>query len=181
MPGHVFADGDRIALRVPEQEDTDFLARNVNDPEIRASRTPQDPTGRDDVTQFVGGTMGRAGDSLALLACENDRQVGVVILNREKMGDRRYDRGELAYWITPDEQGNGYATEASRLLLDHAFDTLGLHKITARTFESNAGSGRVLEKLGFEQEGQFREEVYVDGDWEDYLRWGLLREDWQAD
>jgi len=181
MPGPVFLDGDRLALRVPAADDVDFLARNLNDPRVRAGKTARFPTARSDVESYVGGRTGRSDDSLVLLACEDERPVGVVLLNREKMGDDVYDRGELAYWVAPSEQGNGYATAASSLLVNHAFDRLGLHKLTARAFESNVGSQRVLEKLGFQREGTFRDEVFVDGAWEDYYRYGLLREEWADD
>lgn len=178
MPGPVFLGGERLALRPAEREDADFLVEHLNDPRTRASRTAQYPTGRDDVERYLGGTLGRTGDSLALLACVDGDPVGQVVLNREHMGDSEYGRGELAYWIDPDEQGNGYATDASRLLLSHCFDGLGLHKVVVRAFESNAASQRVVEKLGFTREGTFRDEAFVDGRWEDYYRYGLLREEW---
>ncbi|WP_459193294.1 GNAT family N-acetyltransferase [Halosimplex sp. J119] len=179
MPGPVFLAGERVTLRPARSEDADFLLENRNDPAVRAGRTAQYPSGPDDVEPFLGGTMGRNDESVGLLVCVDERPVGWVLINRERMGDSEYDRGELAYWITPDGWGNGYATEASRVLLDHCFDGLGLHKVVARSFESNEGSQRVIEKLGFTREGTFRDEAYVDGAWEDYYRYGLLREEWR--
>ena len=178
MPGPIFLDGDRVTLRPADSEDTDFLRRNLNDPRVRAGRTDTFPAGEGEVDRYLGGTMGR-NDSIGLLVCVEERPVGYVLVNRERMGDTEYDRGELAYWIAPDEQGHGYATEASRVLLDHCFNRLGLHKVIARAFESNRGSQRVIEKLGFAREGTFRDEVFLDGEWEDYYRYGLLESEWR--
>jgi RimJ/RimL family protein N-acetyltransferase len=180
MPGAVFlSDGD-VALRVPENEDREFLAQNQNDPRIRASRTPSSPSGKVGAERYIGGTLGRKNKTVALLVCIGSDPVGLCLLIREKMGDERYRRGELAFWIEPDEQGNGYATAAGQLLIKYAFDTIGLHKIVARVFEENYASQRVIDKLGFSQEGTFRNEVYVDGNWQDYYRYGLLESDWEA-
>lgn len=178
MPGPVFLSGDRLTLRPAEQEDTEFLLRHNNDPRVRATRTAPKPTSRDDVGMFLGGTMGRIDNSISLLVCVDGEPVGQVLLVREKMGDEVYDRGELAFWIAPDQQGNGYATEASTLLVEYAFERLGLHKLTARAFEENVPSQRVIEKLGFTQEGTLRDEVYIDGEWQDYYRYGLLEREW---
>lgn len=181
MPGPVFLSGDDVTLNVPEEEDREFLARNENDPRIRASRTPSTPTGTRDVDQYLGGTLGHDDNTIALLVCDDGEPVGLCLLIREKMGDQRYRRGELAFWIDPDVQGQGYATAAGELLLEYAFDTLGLHKVVARVFEDNHASRRVIDKLGFGQEGTFRDEVYVAGDWQDYYRYGLLESEHGAD
>ncbi len=177
MPGAVFLSGNEVTLRVPEREDREFLARNENDPRVRANRTPASPSGNADVEQYLGGALGRNDNTIALLICTETEPVGLCLLIREKMGDERYRRGELAFWIDPEMQDQGYATAAGRQLIKYAFDTLGLHKLVAKVFEENLASQRVIDKLGFRQEGTFRNEVYVDGDWQDYYRYGLLQTD----
>lgn len=57
--------------------------------------------------------------------------------------------GELGYWIGEEYWGNGFAAEASRQLLKHAFNDLNLKKIYASYNIENNQSKRVLEKLGF--------------------------------
>lgn len=59
--------------------------------------------------------------------------------------DLRGRKAEVSYWITPDEQGEGYATEAADLCSTRAFDELGLHKVWARTVGDNEASKRVLD------------------------------------
>ncbi|NHN59792.1 MULTISPECIES: GNAT family N-acetyltransferase [Halorussus] len=180
MPGPTFLDGDRVTLRVPDESDVDFLLDHENDPDVRATRSVTAPSGPDDVRRRLGGTLGRRDDTLALVVFADGDRVGQVYLIREKPNDATYRRAELAYWVAPAAQGNGYATDAARTVLGHGVDRLGLHKVTAKSFASNEASVRVLEKLGFEREGVFREEAYVDGEFVDLLRFGLLAEEWRA-
>jgi RimJ/RimL family protein N-acetyltransferase len=177
MPGPVFLDGDDVTLHPATEDDLEFLATNWNDPRVRATRSVQYPKSADDLTQYLGGTLGRNDDTIALVVVRNDERVGLVYLIREQPNDRAFERGELAYWIDPAHQSEGHATDAAATLVGHAFDHLGLHKIVARTYATNPGSRRVLEKLGFEREGTFRDEAYVDGDWMDVHRYGLLDAD----
>ena len=179
MSGPVFLDGDDVTLRIPGEEDVQFLLERENDPAVRATRSAYLPTGPDDVRRRLGGTLGRNDDTIALLVCADENPVGHVYLIREKPNDRTYRRAELAYWVAPDAQGNGYATDAARTVLDHGFDRLGLHKVVAKTFESNVASARVLEKLGFAEEGVFRNEAFVGGEFVDVIRYGLLVEERQ--
>lgn len=58
------------------------------------------------------------------------------------------DSAELGYRLHRAAWGRGLATEASRALLDHAFRTLGLPYVWARTMAVNAGSRGVMAKLG---------------------------------
>jgi RimJ/RimL family protein N-acetyltransferase len=87
--------------------------------------------------------------------------------------------GEIGYWIIPDEQGKGYATEAAGLILKHAFHDRGLYKVIARTFGDNEPSKRVLENHGFEQEGNLKDHHYSNGERKDMHLYGLVRPDWE--
>jgi RimJ/RimL family protein N-acetyltransferase len=71
----------------------------------------------------------------------------------------RFRRAEMGYWIAKPFWNQGYATEAARAVIDFGFESLALHKIVARHFSRNPASGRVLQKLGFVQEGLLRDQV----------------------
>ncbi len=68
---------------------------------------------------------------------------------------------ELGYWIAEEYWGNGYAAEASRALIERAFDELNVEKIYASYRCENAQSKRVLEKLGFEYYSELTNENYL--------------------
>jgi len=105
-----------------------------------------------------------AGDDVAL---------GWVILMDGKPGV-----GEIGYILRRDKWGSGIAREAVSRVIDHGFGDLELRRIFADTDPENAGSIALLERLGFQYEGQLR------GEWEthigvrDSLIYGLLRDEW---
>lgn len=171
MPGPVFLDGEQVTLRTVQPEDHEFLVRNLNDPTVRHAgfETIRAPVSEDDVATRV-----ESGDSHTFLVCREGTPVGSASI---KDIDLRGRKAELSYWISPGEQGKGYASEAAALCLTHAFDELGLHKVWARTVGDNEASKRVLEKLGFQQEGVLHEHWYGFGRYVDEYRFGLLRSD----
>lgn len=179
MPGPVFLDGEQVTLRVAADEDVPFLLDEWNSPAVRATRSDLYPRGREEVRRYLGGRLGREDRSLALLACVDGEPVGLVLLIREAPNDVEFRQGELAFWIAREHWGNGYATAAARLLLGHAFGRLGLHRVRASTYDDNEASRRVLEKLGFEEEGVDREAALVEGEWVDQVRYGLVEATWR--
>ena len=68
---------------------------------------------------------------------------------------------ELGYWIAEEYWGRGYATEASKALIDHAFDDLNVREIYASYRIDNNQSKRVLEKLGFKYHAEMTNENYL--------------------
>ncbi len=79
----------------------------------------------------------------------------------------RLDRAELAYWIAPDHQGRGLATEAAGAVVRFGLRQLGLHKIIVAHAVGNGPSGGVARRLGFRSVGRFREAFEKDGEWHD--------------
>jgi|SRR5262249_51393120 len=77
----------------------------------------------------------------------------------------------------PTARRQGYGTEAARLLLDFAFNDLGLGRVSLRVFASNEAALRTYEKVGFVREGVLRKAAYIDGHHEDVVIMGILREE----
>ena len=168
MPGPVFLEGEQVTLRAVQPEDYEFLVRNLNNPKLRHAgyETVRAPVSEDDIAAKI-----EVGNHHLFLVCHDGSPVGCASIKDIDLEGRK---AELGYWITPDRQGKGYATEAADLCLTHAFDELGLHKVWARTAGDNKASNRVLEKLGFQQEGVLREHWYGFGRYVDEYRYGLL-------
>ena len=81
--------------------------------------------------------------------------------------------GEIGFIVAPGEQGKGYATEASRALLDWAF-AAGFHRVIGRTEARNTASARVLENLGMRREALLVENEWVKGEWQSELVYAVL-------
>jgi RimJ/RimL family protein N-acetyltransferase len=78
---------------------------------------------------------------------------------------------ELGYIFNPACQRQGYATEATRALVDHAFAEMGVHRVVANCNPANVASWRVLEKIGFVREGHLRQSVFFRCDTEGRPMW----------
>ena len=82
---------------------------------------------------------------------------------------------ELGIWLRRGSWGQGYGTEAIRLLCRYGFRSMSLHRIEALVVEGNAGSRRALERAGFQLEGTERRSARLGARWADTWRFGLLR------
>lgn len=91
--------------------------------------------------------------------------------------DQDHGKGEISFWLHPDEWTKGYMTEAAECLLEFGFHFLQLNRICAYHMVRNPASARVLAKLGFQQEGRLRERVRKWGVYEDVLVWSTLASD----
>lgn len=78
--------------------------------------------------------------------------------------------GEKSFW------GRGLATEVLKLIIDYAFNTLNLHKLTAGAYANNVGSIRAFEKAGFLIEGIKKKHYLYNGYYADSLLLGIFRE-----
>jgi ribosomal-protein-alanine N-acetyltransferase len=83
----------------------------------------------------------------------------------------------VGYWVGSHAVLGGVTTAAVALVLDHCFGPVGLHRIEATVRPENIASRRVLDKLGFREEGLFRRYLNVDGAWRDHLCYALTIEE----
>lgn len=106
----------------------------------------------------------------------DDEIIGTTTLFNLDFNNRRC---ELGYGLDRAEWGKGYMQEALQALLGYAFNVLDLHRIEADVDPRNRGSIRTVLKLGFQQEGYLRERWQVNGEIQDALFFGLLRQEWK--
>ena len=119
---------------------------------------------------------GGTGARLAVDRVSDGAFIGWCSLNR---WNPDYRSASLGYCFDDAVWGHGYATEAARVLLRWAFDTLDLNRVQAETDTRNVASARVLEKLGFVREGTLRENCVVNGEVSDSWVYGLIRREWR--
>lgn len=82
--------------------------------------------------------------------------------------------GDRAYW------GRGYGRDAIKLLLEYGFRYRGAHRISLATNAKNERALRCYHACGFIEEGRSRKAIWVDGEYTDVVKMGILREEWQA-
>ena len=86
--------------------------------------------------------------------------------------------GEIGYGIAESHHGKGIATAAVRLLVEKIFRETNLRKLLAYVHEENIASCRVLEKVGFQEEGLLREHYVILGSPVNEILYGLLKREW---
>jgi RimJ/RimL family protein N-acetyltransferase len=91
---------------------------------------------------------------------------------------KEHFRSEIGYELAPEHWGQGIMPEAVDAILRFGFERMGLHSVEAQIEPNNIGSRRVLEKLGFVQEGYFRENFFVNDLFTDTAIFSLLKSDW---
>ena len=88
--------------------------------------------------------------------------------------------GEIGYGVAETRHGRGIATEAVTMLANKIFTETALRKLIAYVHDQNRASCRVLEKLGFQQEGFLREHYVIKGIPVNEILYGLLKSEWLA-
>jgi ribosomal-protein-alanine N-acetyltransferase len=119
--------------------------------------------------------LARRGMSLPFAITVDDGFAGQVTIGNVVRGS--LCSAWIGYWVGSHATSGGVATSAVALAVDHCFGDAGLHRLEATVRPENVASLRVLEKLGFRQEGVFRRYLDVAGGWRDHLCFALTTED----
>jgi RimJ/RimL family protein N-acetyltransferase len=172
-------EGSRVVLRRHVAENLEAFRRWYADPEIaRLARYQEAPMRPEEIERFFAArVVGSDALAMAIHEREGDRLVGTCAFSQLDG-----DNGSALYHITIGEKdawGQGYGSEATRLMLDHAFGTLGLHRVGLYVFEFNVRAIRAYRKCGFVLEGRSRESIFRDGRWWDELAMSVLESDWR--
>ncbi|MBM7579172.1 GNAT family N-acetyltransferase [Jeotgalibacillus terrae] len=93
--------------------------------------------------------------------------------------DRYNNIAEIGYDLTPDQWGKGYGREAVTGMIEHGFQYMKLNRIEAYAAKGNSASMRLLEKLGFKQEGLVRDKHLFQGKYYDHYSYSILKREWE--
>jgi RimJ/RimL family protein N-acetyltransferase len=171
--------GSGIVLRRHVPANLAAFRRWYADPEIaRLARYQEAPMRPEEIDRFfTARVVGNEALAMAIHETATDRLLGTCAFSQLDA-----ENGSALYHITIGEKdawGRGYGTEATRLMVDHAFGALGLHRIALFVFEFNERAIRSYERCGFVVEGRSRESIWRDGRWWDELAMSVLESDWR--
>ena len=170
--------GQKIRLRLMEDKDTEAIVRWRNNPRVQKNFIYQKPFTKEGHEQWVK-TMVETGKVVQFIIedFDSERPVGSVYFRDI---DKEYKKAEYGIFIGEDDAvGKGFGSEAARLAVDYGFKNLGLHKIFLRAFAENQAAIRSYEKAGFKQEGYFKDEVRIGGQFRDLVFMAVLNPDVQ--
>lgn len=119
-------------------------------------------------------------DKIVWAICHNqDGHIGNVSLQCLSVVNRNAEFaiivGNKGHW------GKGVALKASQKMFLHGFYKLNLKRIYCGIAEKNRAMLRLAEKLGMLQEGLRRSHLYLEGQWMDFIEYGILKNEFQPD
>jgi ribosomal-protein-alanine N-acetyltransferase len=86
----------------------------------------------------------------------------------------------IGYWIDEARAGKSYMSEAVLVATRFALEDLQLHRVEICIIPRNHNSRRVMEKLGYREEGIAERFLEINGTWEDHVRYGFTIEEWRV-
>lgn len=175
----VWLSTSRLCLRPFTLADAPALAAYRTDPDVAAYQGWALPYTPADAEALIREMEGRApGDpgwvQVAISPLDTDDLLGDLALNTNG------PQAEVGITLARAAQGQGYASDALRGLLDHAFGPLGLHRVHAGIDPRNLAVARLLTRLGLRHEGTHICSYRHRGEWTDEAVYAVLREEWRA-
>jgi RimJ/RimL family protein N-acetyltransferase len=172
---------ERLLLRDFEEADWKAAHSYGSDPEV-VRYMDWGPNTVEDTKQFIQRAIAHQKEqprrtyTLAIvLKLENNLigGCGIYVSNLENR------EGWIGYCLNRNFWKQGYATETAKALLKLGFTQLNLHRIFATCDPANIASAHVLEKIGMQREGHFREHKWAKGEWRDSLLYAILDYEWK--
>ena len=155
---------ERLILRPIGQADALAIFEYASDPDVTKWVAWPRHTTIDDTLDFIrnyalrGYREGQLGPyGITLKEAGDDSVVGTI---GTLWTSREHAEMEFGYVLAKPFWGQGFTTEACKIVLEHAFQTTHVHRIQACCVPDNYGSRRVLEKVGFVHEGLMRDKLY---------------------
>ena len=167
---------DRLTLRQFRYEDADSMMKNwAGLDEVQnmygepSYKTPEAVKGLLD--EYIGAYKNGFKYRWAIIEKASGECVGQVAYF---LVDVSGHFGEIEYCIGTAFQGKGYATEATKAVIDFGFNEIHFHKVQICVRPSNVSSKRVIEKCDFEYEGTLRDYFLIDGEYEGRMYYSII-------
>jgi RimJ/RimL family protein N-acetyltransferase len=174
-------EGKLARLAPITRDDLERFVRWFNDPEFLRFLSPLGIrliSYEDEVEWYENMRKDKDNYVYAIRTLAEDKLIGSCGLHRVDWRNRKalfgIGVGDRSYW------GRGYGTDATRVLMEYAFDELNLNRVFLEVYDFNARAIHSYEKVGFVREGTLRQDLFRDGAYHDTYIMGLLREDWLA-
>ncbi|MHB2149406.1 GNAT family N-acetyltransferase [Calditrichota bacterium LG25] len=174
-----FLIGEKIYLRAPQRGDEVIYALSENHPQARSHLYYALPTNAEEQWEQIQKKMNDPHTVLFTIATiEPDQPIGNTALVRIDWVGRM-----AIFYIAIAEARNwskGYGSEATRLMVQYAFETLNLNRLQLHVSVENPRAIKTYEKIGFCIEGTLRQAMFFDNRYHDFYVMGILREEYQA-
>jgi len=169
--------GKKVVLRPLSLKDAPNFCRWIKDPEVTRflSIYDQAPLNLKEEREWLRKNRQDKNNFRLAIDTIDGVHIGTVGLNRIDRLNKRAEYGifigDKKYW------GQGYGTEAGKLMIEYGFKKMGFHRIFLQVIAYNVRGIKSYKKIGFKVEGRFREHIFRDGFWHDKIWMGVLKEE----
>jgi UDP-4-amino-4,6-dideoxy-N-acetyl-beta-L-altrosamine N-acetyltransferase len=165
--------GEQIYLRPITVEDTDLAVKWRNKKAVVDNFIYRKPVTRQDHLNWLENKVFK-GLVHQFIICRNTDgfPMGSIYLQNFEEENKKAEWG--IYIGEEQAYGKGVGTEAARLVLKYAFEDLGMHKVVSRVLAFNKASIRMNEKAGYVREAYLKDELFIDGKYEDLVLFGAI-------
>lgn len=169
---------DLVRLRPWKEEDWEWIYNNGFD--SRLSRLagykidfPPTESGAREYSQEVKNCSQKNSNIVFAIETLEDIHVGRIIFGIE---EERHGTFGIGIRLSPEHQGKGYGTSAMKILIRYAFMERRLNKCGSTVIEINEPSIKMHKKLGYEQEGILKQNIYMNGKYYNEICFGLTKD-----
>ena len=173
MDKNLRIEGERIYLRPITIDDTDMVLSWRNSPEVVKNFIYRKPISKSEHINWIEQKV-NTGKVIQFIICDKktDTPLGCIYLQNF---EKEHNKAEEGIFLgNTGVSGKGIGSEAGRLLVDYAFKELKLHKLSARVLAYNMASRKMHEKSGYVQESYLKDELFLDGKYEDLIFYGII-------
>ena len=171
---------ERLILRRLTMDDVEFVFQHFSDPMIYRYLMDEEPmtdrTQAKGLVEFYLDPVGKSHNRWGIVLKATNALIGTCGFHK---WDRQHYRAEIGYDLGHAHWGKGIMSEAIRVALAHGFENMQLNRVDAIVYSENTPSVRLLERLGFQEEGTLRDYYHWAGQFHDHSLFSLLRREWQ--
>jgi len=171
--------GGSVVLRELRLSDADALHALLSTEEVSRFISPP-PTTVEGYERFIDWThRQRAAGELVCFGIVPDGMSEAVGLIQVRSLEKGFGTAEWGFALGSPFWGNGMFMEGAELVLDFAFEQIGVHRMEARSASHNGRGNGALQKLGAVQEMRLRQSFLKHGTYHDQFLWSILDADWK--
>ena len=171
--------GESITLRELKRSDAPTLCAMLSTDEVSRFISPP-PTTVEGYERFIDWThRQRAAGELVCFGIVPDGMSEAVGLIQVRSLEKGFRTAEWGFALGSPFWGNGMFMEGAQLVLDFAFEQIGVHRMEARSASHNGRGNGALQKLGAVQELRLRQSFLKHGTYYDQFLWSILDADWK--
>ena len=170
--------GDQVTLRELRISDAPTLFAMLSTDEVTRFISPP-PTTVAGFERFIAWTQKQraAGTYICYGIVPNGHEAAVGLIQVRQL-EPAFGTAEWGFALGSAYWGSGIFVEAAELVVDFAFDTIGVHRLEARAAVKNGRGNGALRKLGAVQEGVLRRSFFRNGEYIDQVMWAILDTEW---